>query len=58
MRRVREWMAGGRLPPGDIELLDPPSHGEGSCDGYQGMAAPPIVDPEPIVRLPFPPARL
>jgi hypothetical protein len=22
-------------------------------DGYQGIASPPIVDPEPIVQLPF-----
>jgi hypothetical protein len=30
----------------------------GHGDGYQSMAAPPIVDPETIVRLPFLPARL
>jgi hypothetical protein len=30
----------------------------GHGDGYQGLAAPPIVDPEAIVRLPFLPARL
>src|ERR1700704_3764958 len=30
----------------------------GHGDAYQGIAAPPIVDPETIVRLPFLPARL
>jgi len=30
----------------------------GCGDGYQGMAAPPIVEPEAIVRLPVLPTRL
>jgi hypothetical protein len=55
MRRVREWMAGGRLPPGDIELT---GSSITRSDGYQGMVSPPIVDPEAIVQLPFPPSRL
>jgi len=57
MRRVREWMAGGRVPPGDIELSGPPSRTD-PCDGYQGMASPPIVAPEAIVRLSFHPSQL
>jgi len=51
---VREWMAGGRLPPGTAGSRALVTR----RDGYQGIASPPIVDPEAIVRLPFPAPRL
>jgi hypothetical protein len=38
------------LAAGDIELSGPSGTRR---DGYQGIASPPIVDPEAIVQLPF-----
>ena len=58
MRRVREWMAGGRLPPGNIARSGPSVTRRGHFDGYQGMASSSIVDPEAIVRPSFPVPRL
>src|SRR5262245_52404996 len=53
MRPVREWMAGGRLPPGY-----PLRHGgraEPELGGYHDMARASIVSLEPILRLRPPP---
>ena len=41
------------LAAGDVELSGPAVARRGSGDGYQGMAAPSIVDPEAFVQLPF-----
>jgi len=38
------------LAAGDIERSGP---SDPRRDGYQGIASPPIVDPETIVQLPF-----
>ncbi len=56
MRRVREWMAGGRLPGGDIELAGLSVIRRDPIDGYPDIASLPIVDPEANVRLPLQPS--
>src|SRR5262252_141710 len=48
MRRVREWMADGRVPSGLHEGLVPRSIG-----GYEDMLRPEIVDPRANVRSHF-----
>ncbi len=43
------------LAAGDIDFSGPVVTRK---NGYQGIASPPIIDPEAIVQLPFLPSRL
>src|SRR5713101_8964427 len=53
MRRVREWMAGGRVPLGTSRRYTARARPR-SFGGYQDMPSPEFVDPGANVRSHFP----
>src|SRR6266567_7559015 len=56
MRRVREWMAGGRVPLGTSRRCTARDR-QRSLGGYRDMPTPEFVDPGANVRSHFPARR-